>query len=155
MSIHTAESIAAEAARRLGLCQVALGAETDIGLNVYQGLRVVSDDKLPCVVLHEGDDSVSSTGTRAQVRLAQRYLALGYIQCDPLNPSVAAHRVIRDIKRALFADARWSGMIRSIKYLGRDVGPRADGAGFVVGSVEFEVEYVEDLSNPGDGQNGH
>lgn len=148
MSIHTAEAIAAEAARRLALCQVAQGAETDIGLKVYQGLRVVSDDMLPCVVLHEGDDSVSSSGMRVQVQLAQRYLALGYLACDPLNPGVAAHRAIRDIKRVLFSDARWGGLVRSVKYLGREVGARSDGAGFVVGAVEFEVEYVEDLSNP-------
>ena len=45
-------------------------------------------------------------------------------------------------------DVTWGRRVRRVKYHGRDIGPRADGAAFVLASIEISVEFAEDLANP-------
>lgn len=151
--LTSAENVATEIVRRMKLVTVAQGAETDIGATVYQGLRRVDDSMIPCCVLIEGVDQVQGANLRADVNLDQRYVLFGYLPCDSLNPNVAAHAAIRDLKRAIFttagvADSRWGFKVREVSYLGRDIGPRADGAAFVLAAIEISVGYAESLANP-------
>jgi hypothetical protein len=83
----------------------------------------------------------------------QEYILFAYVPCDPRNPNDAAHAAIRDMKRAIFrtagaADTRLGGKVHRVRYLGRDIGPRADGAGVVLAAIEVEGQYAEDLANP-------
>lgn len=152
--LSSAEDVAGEIRRRvLGITQ-ANGYETDIGLQVFQGLRHISDDMIPCAVVIEGDDVPGDANVKGDIELDQRYVLYGYLPCDPLNPNVAAHAAIRDLKRAIFvtngkADKWWGRLVREVKYLGRDIGPRTDGAAFVLAAIEIQVTYVESLANPG------
>jgi hypothetical protein len=152
--IHTkAEDIGTDLGARLAACTVALGAETNLGAKVYRGRRHVDDTMIPCSVVIEGDDVPGRSNVRTDVQLSQRYVLFAYVPCDPDNPNDAAHAAIRDMKRALFntagqPDNKLGGKVREIEYLGRDIGPRSDGAAFVLAAIEVGVEYVENLANP-------
>lgn len=147
-----AESVSDEVKRRLELCTVALGAETDLGTKVFRGRRVISDDMIPCAVILEGPDHVlEQQGLRVDIE--QQYLLYAYVPCDAANPNVAAHKALRDLKRALFTtdgkpDWNWGRRVKNVKYEGKDIGPRTDGAAFVLVIVDIAVEYVETLSSP-------
>ena len=150
---NKASEIANEIAARLALRTIANGAETDLGVKVYRGRRHVDDTMIPCCVLIEGDD-VPSAGNKATiVQLAQRYVLFAYVPCDPNNPNDAAHAALRDMKKAIFTkdgkpDSKLGDSVRSVEYLGRDIGPRADGAAFVLAAIEIGVSFLEDLSDP-------
>lgn len=151
MSLHNAEAIGALVKQRLETRTIAQGAETDLGTVVYLGRRHVSDDMLPCTTLIEGpDEPGGGRPVNGDYEITQRYIAFAYVPCDSNAPNTAAHAAIRDIKRALFRtpdgskpDPNLGGQVRHLRYLGRDIGPRADGAAFVVVGVEFEASYVE------------
>lgn len=151
---HSAEAVATEIVQRLGGIAVASGCETGIGAKVYQGLRRIDDEMIPCCVVIEGDDSPGQFQLNGDLQIEQKYVLYAYLECDPLNPNVKAHAAIRDMKRALFLtdgkpDKRWARRVVEVKYLGRDIGPRTDGAKFVLAAIEVAVDYVENLANPG------
>lgn len=155
MEVHSsAEAVAGEIVLRMGGITQANGFETDIGVSIHQGLRHISDDMLPCAVVIEGEDIPGDMNVKGDIELDQRYVLYGYLPCDPLDPNVAAHAAIRDMKRAIFTtngkpDKWWGRRVREVKYLGRDIGPRTDGAAFVLAAIEIQVTYVESLANPG------
>ena len=151
--LNRAEDVAAELRSRLLTLTIAQGAETDIGRKVFQGRRKVDDSMLPCVSMIEGDDVPARKTNNTMYELAQRYVMYAYLPCDPDNPNLAAHAAIRDLKRAVFltagkASVTWGNKVKSVDYLGRDIGPRADGAAFVLASIEIAVTFVESLHNP-------
>lgn len=153
VSIHSAEAVAAELKARLLTRVIAQGAETDIGAKVHLGRTKIDDTMIPCTVVIEADDQPARGRVGTQYEVTQRYIIFSYLPCDPDNPNVAAHAAIRDIKRAVFLtagkdDVTWGGKVRQVVYQGRDIGPRADGAAFVVAAVEITVEYVERLASP-------
>lgn len=151
--LQTGEALAAEVARRVALCTVAQGAETDLGVRIFEGRRNPSTDMIPCAVIIEADDKPSHGGGASLVENTQRFVVYAYVTCDPLHPNHAARAAIRDLKRKLFnpngrRTCDWDRTVQAVRYLGKDIGPRADGAGFVLVGVEFEVDFVEDLSQP-------
>jgi hypothetical protein len=149
-----AEQIAAEIADRLATRTVALGAETNLGVKVYRGRTRIHDDMIPCSVVIEGDDVVArERGVGPTVKIEQRYVLMAYVPCDPDHPNDAAHKALRDLKRAIFVtagkpDATWGRKVKDVEYLGRDIGPRADGAAFVLAVIEIAVEFPESLAAP-------
>jgi len=108
---------------------------------------------IPCAVLLEGDDVPDRANVVTSYNLVQRYVLLAYVPCELDHPNRAAHAAIRDMKRAMFLtggkpDPYWGRSIKSIEYLGRDIGPRADGEKFVLAIIEVAVTYVENLAAP-------
>lgn len=151
--LQRAEDVAGEIVGRLEAILTANGAETDVGATVYQGKLTVERDRIPCTVVIEGDDTIERGKVGGLNQVMQRYALLAYGPCDPDNPNVAAHAQIRDFKRAIFrtggrADVTFGGKVKSVEYLGRDIGPRADGEAFVLSIIEIGVTYVEDLGSP-------
>ena len=148
------EDIANEIKARLSAIRIGNpDCETDIGVRLQHGRRKVpADDELPCVQLVEGNDDMDDAAGRtrsALVKVRQAYVIDAFDKCDPNNPNVKAHAMIRDIKRAIFAgDSTLGGKVREVKYLGRDIGPRPDGVALVQVRVIIGVEYVENLTNP-------
>ena len=145
--------VAAEIVSRLEGILTASGAETNIGSNVKQGKRKLpAEDEIPCTYLIEGGDEVEDTAGRSQtamVKVRQAYVIDAFDACDPDNPNVKAHAMIRDIKRALFRDGRtFGGKVVEVAYQGRDIGPRPDGVALVQSRVMIEVSFAEDLANP-------
>ena len=153
--LQRAEDIGLELSARLATRLIAGGAETDLGRVVYRGRRTIDDDMIPCTSIIEGADSVEEGEGRLalDVRVTQQYVFLAYVPCDPANPNDAAHKAIRDMKRAIFypggkPDRTLGDRVKRVRYLGRDIGPRGDGAAYVVASIELTVEYVESLVAP-------
>ena len=151
--LQTGEALAAEVLRRVALCTVAQGAETDLGAQVFEGRRKVEPDMMPCTSVIEADDTPSHSGGATRIENTQRFVIYAYLPCDPAHPNREARKAIRDLKRALFfTDGRrstdWGRTVRGVKYLGKDIGPRPDGQAFVVAAVEFSVDFIEDLSAP-------
>jgi hypothetical protein len=151
--LRRAEDIGLELKARLEACTLAAGAETDLGRKVYLGQTAISDDLIPCTSIIEGQDDIRKRNAAGLVVTGQSYAFLAYLPCDPDNPNAAAHKAIRDIKRAVFTtggkpDPTWGGRVRAVEYLGRDIGARSDGAAFVLAIVEIAVEYVEDPAAP-------
>lgn len=150
---HTQGALSAAIQAMLERVRIADGFETDIGSRVFMGRRHIEDGIEPCVVLHEAEDSAEDqAGRKPTYLINQRYVAIGYDKCDPNQPNLTAHKIIRDLKRTFFSgdvkDGRFGGKVRAVRYIGRDIGARSDGAAIVVGLIEFEVQYVEDLSAP-------
>lgn len=145
--------VSAEIKRRLQTIKKADGSETDAGKIVFMGRRKVpADDETPCCQVFEGlDDVKDHAGRDPQVLIDQQYVIDSFVPCDADNPNDAALAAIRDIKKAIFAGpsgATWNRRVKSVKYLGRDIGPRADGAAIVQARVLISVEYVETLTDP-------
>lgn len=147
---NTAAAVSAEIHTRLQGIRLANGSETDIGRDILLGRRKIDDDRPPCIVLLEGaDDPRDQPGRVPSVLIAQSYVIDGYDVCNPDHPNLQAHAIIRDLKRAIFAkDTTLGGAVRLVTYLGRDIGPRADGVALVQARILINVEYVEDLTNP-------
>lgn len=151
--LQHAEAIGAEISARLAAILVANGCETDIGQTVFRGKRKVNDDEIGtgCSVLIEGDDTITDRpGRKPVVLTAQRYVLGAYVPCNSDHPNDAAHKVLRDLKRAVFAreNATFDGKVVAVQYMGRDIGPRADGVSVVFAMIEIDVHYVEELCNP-------
>lgn len=150
-----AEDVADELARRLTGITVAAGYETDIGSKLFRGRRKIPDDTeigtTGVVFLIEGNDSPQDQQlSRAPiVKVAQLYELWAFGPCNADQPNVAAHAMIRDMKRAVWGgEPNLGGKVKSIIYRGRDIGPRPDGTAFVQAAVAFTVEYVESLATP-------
>ncbi len=149
-TIHQASQIAAELATRLGTITVANGSHTDIGLKVLRGRRRIDDAQVPCVVLAEGPDSPTrGPGRIPSAEVVQTYVLIGYHACDADHPNDMGHLLLKDLKRAVFKDGvTMGGQVARVEYKGRDIGPRGDGVGIVCASIEIDVSFVEDLTNP-------
>jgi hypothetical protein len=152
-SLHRSADVAAAVKARVAQCTIALGAETDLGVSVYQGRRHVDDTMIPCCTLIEGEDTPARGRVRDEYEITQRYVLYAYLPCSAADPNLAAHAGIRDLKRTFFLtdgkpDVTFSGQVRLVEYMGKDIGPRADGAAFVVAAVEIAVTFVERLSAP-------
>lgn len=148
--LSRAEDVAKALSDRIQTISVANGFETDIGLRVFRGRRSVDEDHIPCAVIIEGADKATGRPGRVPTaEITQPYTVVAYVPCDEDHPNDAAHAAIRDIKRAIFSGApSWSTSVKTVDYRGRDIGPRADTALIVFASVDIEVVYVEDLTNP-------
>lgn len=147
------EDVANEIVARLQAITIANGCETDIGTEVQRGrIRVPADDELPLIQFVEGGDEPQDTAGKTHVSLikvSQVYVIDAYDICDPLNPNSKAHKMIRDIKRAIFKNGRTlDGKVAEVEYLGRDIGPRTDGVAMVQARVTIRVSFAEDLANP-------
>lgn len=152
-SLHSAEAVGTELSARMATRTVAQGAETNLGATVYRGRRYVDDSMIPCCVVIEGDDAPARVSVGTRYNLDQRYVLFAYVPCDPNHPNDAAHAAIRDMKRAVFStdgqpDVKLGGKVKEVEYLGRDIGPRADGASFVLAAIEVGVTYVENVAEP-------
>ena len=150
-NFNTAAAVSAEIYRRLTGILLTNGCETNIGRDVMLGRRKMpGDEQPPCMVVLEGaDDPRDSPGRIPSVLISQTYVLDGFDKCDPDNPNTKGHAIIRDIKRAIFAgDATLGNAVKSVTYLGRDIGPRPDGVALVQARVIISVEFVEDLTNP-------
>jgi hypothetical protein len=149
----SAEAVGEEIVTRVATRTKALGAETDLGVKVYRGVRKVDPDMVPCCVVVEGHDAPSHLGVKTGISVKQRYVLIAYVPCAPLNPNTAAHAALRDLKRAIFSsggapDWRLGGKVHKVIYQGRDIGARSDGLAFVVAAIQFDAEFGEDLATP-------
>jgi hypothetical protein len=149
-TITTALEVAQEVNARILAISKANGYLTDVGLNVMRGRRRIDDNQVPCSVIVEGDDHVTpSPGRIPSAEVRQSYVIAAYSECSANHPNDRAHEIIKDIKRALFHDGvTFGGKVPRVEYKGRDIGPRSDGVAIVCASVEIEVKFVEDLTNP-------
>lgn len=154
-SVYTsAETISDDIKARLQGILATNGSETNIGTTVFMGRRkILADEEAPCIIVTESGDDLEDEAGRyrsALVKVSVEYQIDGYDACDPDNPNVKAHAMIRDIKRAIFkgGDRTMGGKTVSVSYRGRDIGPRPDGAAFVMVRVTIRVSYAEDLANP-------
>ncbi len=126
------------------------GFETDVGTRVFRGKLKHDEDIVPYCTVIEGEDRPTDQGDE-NVAVRQQYAIGAYLTCDPDNPNDAAHAAIRDIKRALFTRGeapgrrRMGNRVKNLTYLGKDIGPRADGRAIVFGVVHIEVLFVENL----------
>lgn len=133
---------------RLQLIRLANGYETDCGQVVFRGRRVPDENKLPCLVIVEGEDRPADE-QRGRVKVEAPYQIEGHVVCDPDNPNDAAHAVVADIKRAVFSgDVSFGGIVRDLRYGGRSISPREDGLSIVSASVEIVVTWAETLASP-------
>lgn len=145
-----AEDVANDLAARLSTIQTAQGAETDIGVTLFKGRRKVAEgSEMPCAMLIEGMDVPTQNGPMLNAKIAQPFVVWGFMACDPNNPNVVAHKMIRDIKRAIFKDDATLGKrVYSVEYKGKVIEPRAEGSNAVQVAVAIEVQWAERLSEP-------
>lgn len=132
---------------RLAAIQQHNGFETNIGDRVYRGKRKLDESCIPCAVIVESDDSVTSQQGR-KANLRRRYQIEGHAVCDPDNPNDVALAVIRDLKRVIFDGTTIPGCQREVLYVNRIIAPREDGTAIVAAAIEIDVQLVEDLSSP-------
>lgn len=153
MTTYTrAEDISNALFARMQGISIAQGYETDIGVTAFKGRRYIDEPMVPCSSLIEGDDKVMDSA-QGKSKLLQKYLLEGYAFCDPDHPNVVGHKILRDLKRAVFAEATGKpatlgGAVKEVVYLGRVIAPRADGTNIVMAAIEVGVEYAELHTQP-------
>jgi len=154
LSVYTDPTeIAEEIKARVAQITTGNGYTTNVGATVRDGKIKIDDQDVPCTSVVEGADIVQSGVSQrmATAHIKQQYALVSYLQCDPDAPNTAARQAIRDLKRAIFRtdgkpDPTWGNKVRAVRYMGRNIGPRADGAAIVMAIVEIEVDYAEDLT---------
>lgn len=151
-SYHSPEAVGLEIKARVARINGTTPYETNVGRRVTLGRMHVDDTMVPMTTIIEMPDTPSRESPRGNdYKIDQRFVAFAYLECDPENPNLAAHKAKRDLKRALFRrldgepDRNLDGKVLRSHYLGSEIGPRADGAKYVVVAVEVGVEYVESL----------
>ena len=99
--LNTAEQIALELSARVGEISIANGYNTDIGIKNYRGRLKIDQDDIPCCVVVEGADTIGKSTGLQNIQVFQEYVLGGYAFCDPDNPNDTAHKIIKDLKRAV------------------------------------------------------
>ena len=148
--MSVANDIAVAISDRVATINVANGYETDIGLRVFRGRKRLDKTHLPCIVIIERDDTVSDSRP-TQAKVSQPFVIEGHMVCDPDNPNDTAHKIIADIKQAIFATNITYGEgkpLLPVKYAGKSIAPRDDGIEIVSAAVEITVDYVDSLRAP-------
>jgi len=151
-----ANDLAMVIATRLQTLNTASGFETDIGSKVFRGRRRLDPEQLPCAVIIEREETPSQQSSAGMLRTERRYTLEGHTTCDPDNPNDAGHKIIADLKRAIFKDAiHIDGKISvsgakafRVDYHGSQIAPREDGFNTVAASIDVTIQYAEELSNP-------
>ncbi len=150
-TLNRGSDIAAYITSLLEQITKANGYHTDIGLTVMRGRRKIDDSHLPCTVLIEGEDKPDGPTGRTEVALDQDYVVGGYDFCDPNNPNDQGHLIIKDIKKALWnrntQGDNFGRRVKSCKYMGKDIGPRADGEPMIFAVVHLQVRFSETLDD--------
>lgn len=156
-TLNTSDDIAKYLTEVLQGITTANGFQTDIGERVFRGRLKHDEDRVPYSTLIEGEDKVTSQGVQTEIVVDQDFIIGAYLPCDPDNPNDAAHKAIRDIKKAVFSSglARRSGgpgsrgqthgLVKELTYGGKDIGPRSDGKAIVYAVVYFTIKYPENL----------
>lgn len=151
--INTVEGSASEIVARLRTLTVDQGAETDIGTVVHLGYRHIDEEQVPCVMVVETEDESNMLQQGVHSDTHQHYEIYAFLRCDPASPNTAAHKAIRDLKRAIFVtagrgDRTLGRKVARVNYHGRAIAPRADSAPFVCAAIEVSTQFCEDLSKP-------
>lgn len=149
MSVYNkCSDIEADLADRLAQITKANGYQTDIGTRVFRGKRKVEDSEIPCAVLIVGEDRPGDNANREAIRISQDFVLGGYHECAVDAPNDTAHKIVADIKKAVFKDGpRLGGTVKSLEYRGKDIGPRADGVPIVFAVVHITVDFAETLED--------
>jgi hypothetical protein len=144
-----ASRIAEALCARLETIRTAAGYKTEAGANLFRGAAKIPSERLPSLVLIEGEEDVLGQEDDGICRVSVPYTIEGCIACDPANPNDAAHELIADVQRALFSAAGASGGLSiGLVYAGRTIHPREDGSKLVVVQVKLQSIYKLDLKEP-------
>ena len=148
-----ANDVAMAVFARLQNITVANGYATDIGLKAMRGRKRLDESHLPCAVIIERPDSPGKQNMQRDplVQIGQKYVLEGHAACDPDNPNDVGHKIIADIKKAIWKDKLTFGTdqkVYTVTYEGKTIAPREDGVAVVSAAVEISIEFVECLSNP-------
>lgn len=151
--MSTANDIALAVYARMVTISVANGFNTDIGLKSFRGRKRLDKANMPCVVLIERDDQPNGQTLQRtpQVKVKQKYVLEGHAPCDADNPNDMGHKIIADLKKAIWSTPFVYGTDQRaivVTYEGKSIAPREDGIDVVAAAVEISVEFVESLSNP-------
>ncbi len=151
--MSTANDIALAVSARLATISVANGYNTDIGLKSYRGRKRLDKTHMPCTVLIERDDQPTGQSLQKlpQVKVKQKYVLEGHAFCNADNPNDMGHKIIADLKKAIWSNPFTYGADQraiTLMYEGKSIAPREDGIDVVAAAVEISVEFVEYLSNP-------
>ena len=118
------------------------GYQTDIGAKVFRGKLRLSENDVPCAVIVEKDDApAQQQGVKVKNRCP--FLIEGHAACDPDHPNDTGHKIVSDIKKAIWGDkSALHPAVKDIRYVGRSLSPREDGFAQVSAVVEVEIELV-------------
>lgn len=143
-------------AARLASITVANGYVTDAGLHVNLGDEWPDEATLPALTLHEGQIAPNGYGlVRAQgragtngMKMRGEYTVEGIADCTSASTYSAAHALIADIKRALFANGglTFGEQAGDHKLEGHGVLPRARGSNRVSIAVVGSYFYIDQFS---------
>lgn len=141
---------------RLAAIRVVNGYATDAGLRVSLGDTWSDEAKVPAITVHEGQLVSSGYAIvralgRAGVggtKMRGEYTVEAIADCSGVDTYVAAHQLIADIKRALFADGgiSFGPQAGDHKLEGHGVIPRAHGSNRVTVAVIGSYFYIDQFT---------
>lgn len=141
---------------RLQTIRVVNGYGTDAGLRVSLGDAWPDESAVPAITVHEGQFvSNGYAMVRAQGRagaggtkMRGEYTVEAVADCTAVDTYVAAHQLIADIKRALFANGGLSfgAQAGDHKLEGHGVIPRAQGSNRVTVAVVGSYFYIDEFT---------
>lgn len=147
MTLH-ATTITEVLAERLRGCTAGAGCVSDVGATVQCGRVRAGAMEAPCCYVTPG----RSTETRLYgvVQRTRTYEVRAFADANA-HPALQdwdlADQIIFDVRRTLEEGAPLAG-VDALRYVADSPGYREDGGSLVGALIEYEVDYVIDLSNP-------
>lgn len=152
----SALSILQTIAARLQTVLIVNGYHTNAGQRVSMGNIWLEEDEAPALTLHEGAPTqggyslVRSIGRAGAggMKMRAEYTVEGFADCGSLDPYVAGHALIADIKRALFANGGLTlgGNAGDHIMEGHGIMPRAQGSNRIAVAVVGSYFYIDEFA---------
>lgn len=126
----------------------------DVGERVYLGRAFFDPNDIPGISVLEDDDPFEVSEESPRYRENGVYRVLGLAPADDQNPLRAGHRLLADMKRALFLAPngpefeQLGNLPASIKYTGRQVFQREDGKRHCEAHLFLTVAHFETWGDP-------
>lgn len=145
---------------RLAAISVAGGYNTNAGAKVYMGRAFLDADKdVPSLTLHEGRPTgdgfgfVENTSNNPALgaRMSPEYTVEGLIAIGADAQITAAHKLLSDIKKALWGVAECgelAGTLNDHRFVGHAVLPHQAGSNRMAVAVVGAYSYIENFAAP-------
>lgn len=140
---------------RLREVRKANGYRTDAGLRVFDSVRSVAPNDLPCFVVWEGNESAqgdTGSGSSASMTLDLTVTIEAHTKCDQDDTGKTLRAMKADAKKALLTPMgalRSSGVkVAAVAYSGAQPSPREDGDMAETVQITIVVTYPEGYGDP-------
>lgn len=146
--ILLATQITEALAARLRECTADAGRVSDVGRTVQVGRVRAGAIEAPCCYVTPGRSTETRIYGAVQRTRAYEVRAFADLNAHPaLSDADLVDQIIFDVRRTLEEGAALAG-VQDLRYVADSPGYREDGGTLVGALIEYEVDYIIDLTDP-------